>query len=176
LEEQFLEVPIILFPQNVEGDIMRKSEKKIVLTAEEGEKLEKIVNTGIRSVKLLKRAKIILELDTAEGRIPIKEESIAEKVGVSRQTVQNVKNEYFASASIDSVLQRKKRETPPTPPKITGKTEAHIIALACGEVPKGFSKWTLRLLAEKSVELQYIDKISHMTVSRLLKKHNLNLI
>jgi transposase len=155
---------------------MRKSEKKVILTKEEREKLEKIVNTGTRSVKLLKRAKIILELDTAEGRIPIKEESIAEKVGISRQTVQNVKKEYFSSGCTDSFLQRKKRETPPISSKITGDTEAYIIALACGEAPKGFNKWTLRLLADKSVELQYVDNISHMTVSRLLKKHNLNLI
>jgi transposase len=157
-------------------DIMRKSEKKVILPKEDREKLKKIVNTGTRSVKQLKRAKIILELDTSEGRIPIKEASIAEKTGVSRQTVQNVKNEYFSSACLDSLLQRKKRETPPIPPKVIGETEARIIALACSEVPKGFSKWTLRLLAEKSVELQYVEKISHMTVGRLLKKHNLNLI
>ena len=57
-------------------------------------------------------------------------------------------------------LQRKKRVTPPVEPKITGEIEARIIAHACGEVPKGCARWTVRLLAEKSVELQIVDSIS----------------
>jgi hypothetical protein len=72
-------------------------------------------------------------------------------------------------------LQRKKRENPPVTPKITGELEAHIIALACSKAPEGYSKWTLRLLADKCVELNYIENLSHMSVSRLLKKHNLSL-
>jgi transposase len=155
---------------------MRKSENQVILTKEERRELVRIINTVTRKVNQMKRARIILELDTSEGRRPLKEGSIAERVGVSRQTVQNVKKEYFASERLDSLLQRKKRETPPIPPKLTGETEARIIALACSEAPKGYSKWTLRLLADKSIELRYVDKISHMTVSRLLKKHNLNLI
>jgi hypothetical protein len=59
---------------------------------------------------------------------------------------------------------------------VTGELEARIITLACSAVPQGKAKWTLRLLADKCVELHYIDGLSHMTVSRLLKKHNLNLI
>jgi hypothetical protein len=58
---------------------------------------------------------------------------------------------------------------------MTGDLEAHIIALACGETPEGFSKWSLRLLADKCMKLNYVDEISHMTVSRVLKKHNLSL-
>ncbi len=74
------------------------------------------------------------------------------------------------------LLARKKRETPPVPAKVTGEVEAHVIALACGKPPKGYSKWTLRLLANKAVELGYIDSISHVTVSNILKKTNLSLI
>ncbi|MDR2689308.1 MAG: helix-turn-helix domain-containing protein, partial [Azoarcus sp.] len=66
---------------------------------------------------------------------------------------------------------RKKRETPPVAPIATGDTEARIIALACGEPPKGFSRWTLRLLEEKIVELGIVDHISDNTIGRLLKKH-----
>jgi len=86
-----------------------------------------------------------------------------------------VKKDFFASTDIHSFLQRKKRETPPVPAKVTGKLEAHIIALACSEAPEGFSKWSLRLLADKCVELNYVDEISYMTVSRVLKKRNLSL-
>lgn len=64
----------------------------------------------------------------------------------------------------------KKRETPPVEPKVTGDVEAHIIALACGDPPKGYAKWTLRLLADRSVKLGYIESISHMQVGRILKK------
>jgi hypothetical protein len=71
-------------------------------------------------------------------------------------------------------LQRKKRETPPVPAKVTGELEARIIALACGIPPAGFAAWSLRLLADTCVELHYTDTLSHMTVSRLLKKHRLS--
>jgi len=72
-------------------------------------------------------------------------------------------------------LQRKKRQTPPVPPKVTGKLETRIIALACSKAPEGYARWTLRLLTEKCVELQYIDTMSHMTISHLLKKNELKL-
>lgn len=58
---------------------------------------------------------------------------------------------------------------------MTGEVEAHIIALACSDPPEGYSKWTLRLLADKTVELGYIESISHVTVSSVLKKMNLSL-
>ena len=83
-------------------------------------------------------------------------------------TTRNKENLHFQKA-------RKKRETPPVPPKVTGDVEAHIIALACGDPPEGYEKWTLRLLADKCVELNYAESLSHMTVSRILKKTNLSL-
>jgi hypothetical protein len=153
---------------------MRKASKQIVLSRAERRALEAYTTTGTRSVKLLKRAEIMLLLDTSEGRVPEREERIAERAGMSRQTVQNVKNDFLKSADVGSFLQRKKRETPPVPAKITGEVEARIIALACGKPPEGFSTWTLRLLADTCVELQYVNELSHMTVSRLLKKHCLN--
>ncbi len=154
---------------------MRKSSKEVKLSKEDRMILEKIINTGTRSVKQIKRARILLELDTSNGIEPAKEASIAEKVGVSRQTIQVVKTEFFASEKLQDVLERKKRETPPNQPKITGDVEAKILALACSAVPEGYSTWTLRLLAEKIIELQILDNISHMSVSRLLKKHSLSL-
>jgi hypothetical protein len=61
-------------------------------------------------------------------------------------------------------------------PEERHELEARVIALVCGTPPAGYAAWTLRLLADTCVELQYIDSLSHMTVSRLLKKHNVNLI
>jgi hypothetical protein len=153
---------------------MRKPRRYVKLTGSERTYLEKIANTGVQKIKAAKRARMLLLLDASEGRLPDKEESIANTVGVSRQTIQAVKKEYFTKKRLEEVLSRAKRSTPPVPAKVTGEVEARIIALACSASPEGTSRWSLRLLAEKIVELHYIGEISHMTVSRLLKKHNLN--
>jgi len=154
---------------------MRGKHIRIELSAEARSELENFTKTGKRSVKLVNRAKIILELDEADGRKPLTQAKIAEKVGVDRRTVNDAKKAFLLSDSITAFLQRKKRETPPVQPKITGDVEAHIIALACSPVPEGCAKWSVRLLADKSVDLNYIDSISFKSVQRLLKKHNLSL-
>lgn len=150
--------------------------KIIRLTARARAELERFCNKGVHSVMLVRRARIILALDTSGGRTAERQEDIAKHLEVSRRAVNNVRDDFLATNSIAEFLQRKKRETPPVPPKITGDLEARVIALACGKVPEGYAKWSLRLLSEKCVELQYSDTMSHMTISRLLKKHNLSLI
>jgi len=152
---------------------MKKNQ--IQLTTEERKTLEKFSTTGDRSVRLAKRAKIILALDAADGRKARKQEEIAQHLEVSRQTVNNVRQDFLEAENVAVFLQRRKRATPPVEPKVTGELEARIIALACSKAPQGYAKWTLRLLANKCVELQYADSLSHMTVSRLLKKRNFNL-
>ena len=149
--------------------------KQALLTHEQRSELEKFSKTGVRSTRLVNRARILLALDTSVDRKALSQSEIAERIGVSRQTVINVREDFLKASDLSTFLRRKKRETPPVKPKVTGELEARIIALACGEVPEGYAKWTLRLLAEKCVELCYIDTLSHMTVSRLLKKHNLSL-
>ena len=144
--------------------------ESITLTVEERANLERYCNTGVHSVRLVDRAKIILALDTSGGRTAERQEAIAERLGVCRQTVNNVKSDFLALRDVSQFLQRKKRETPPVPPKITGELEARIIALACSEVPEGYARGTLRLLAEKCVELCYSESMSHMTIHHLLKK------
>jgi predicted XRE-type DNA-binding protein len=148
---------------------MRGKHIKIELSTEARSELEKFSKTGKRRVKLINRAKIILELDEADGRKPLSQSQIAEKIGITRQTVNDVKKAFLASENISEFLQRKKRGTPPVEPKITGEVEAHIIALACSPVPEGFAKWGVRLLADKCVELNYIDSISFKSVQRVLK-------
>jgi hypothetical protein len=151
---------------------MRK--KPIILTTKERATLERYCSTGVHDVRLATRAKIILALDTSGGRTAERQERIAERFEVSRQTVINTRNDFLMLKNVSLFLQRKKRGTPPVPAKVTGGAEARIIAPACGEVPKGYSRWTLRLLASKCVELNFSDTMSHMTISRLLKKHNLS--
>jgi len=150
--------------------------KRIELKKEERAELERFSTTGVHSVKLVNRAKIILALDEAGSRLGEKQEVLAKRLGISRQTIIDVRDTFLSLKSVPLFLQRKKRETPPVPAKITGEIEARIIALACSKVPEGYAQWSLRLLAEKCIELQYIDTMSHMTIGRLLKKHNLSLI
>ena len=153
---------------------MRGKHIKIELSTETRSELEKFTKTGKHSVKLVNRAKIILELDEANGRKPVSQTQIAEQVGVTRQTVNDAKKAFLGASSLCVFLQRKKRETPPVTPKITGDVEARIIALACSPVPEGHAKWAVRLLADKCMELHYIDSISFKSVQRVLKKHNLS--
>lgn len=154
---------------------MRGKHIKIELDESARCELEKFVKTGKRSVKLVNRAKIILEVDEADGRKPSIQAAIAEKIGVTRQAVNDAKQAFLAAETLSAFLQRKKRETPPVQPKITGEVEAHIIALACSPVPEGYARWSVRLLADKCVDLNYIDSISFKSVQRVLKKHSLNL-
>ena len=149
--------------------------KRIKLTAKERAELERFCSTGVHNVRLVDRAKIILALDISGDRTPERHEAIAQRLGISRRTVNNARDDFLAAGSIAVFLQRKQREAPPVSPKVTGELEARLIALACGKAPKGYSRWTLRLLAEKSVELHYFGSLSHMTISRLLKKHSLSL-
>ena len=148
--------------------------KQIILTVEEQAELKRFIKTGVHSVRLVNRARIILALDMSGGKKAQKQEDIAEHFSVSRQTVNNVMNDFLELHDVSLFLQRKRRETPPVSPKITGELEARIIALACSPVPKGYARWTLRLLAEKCVELCYSDSMSHTTISTLLKKRSLS--
>lgn len=152
---------------------MKRNEVK--LTAEQRKELEKFSRTGVHSAKLIKRAQIILLLDRSESRKAVTFGEISKRLAVSETTITNVKKAFFAARDTDEFLQRKKRETPPVGPKVTGEVEAKIIALACSEVPKGYARWTVRLIAEKSVELQIVDSLSFKSVQRLLKKRNLSL-
>ena len=91
------------------------------------------------------------------------------------QAVYNMRDEYLSNRDIHAYLTRKKRETPPVPAKVDGKVEAAIVALACSKAPEGHARWTLRLLAERSVELKIIDSISYVRIQQILKKRNISL-
>jgi transposase len=148
--------------------------KHIQLSPRERAELKQFCKKGVHNVRLVNRAKIILALDTSEGRKADTQMTIAERVGASRQMVNDAKRAFLAAGTTAEFLQRKKRATPPVEPKITGELEARIIALACGKAPKGCARWTLQLLADKCVELQYVDTLSAMSVCRVLKKRSLS--
>ena len=152
---------------------MPKIKYIIELTNEERNKLNKIIRTGSSQAKVILRANILLVSDCSYGKPPTVSET-AKRFSTTATTVQTVRTAY-AENGLDGALYRKKRLTPPVQPKVDGNLEAHIIAICCSEPPKGYERWTLRLIADKCVELGYLDSISHMTVKRTLKKTNLSL-
>ena len=98
-----------------------------------------------------------------------KDSQIGEAYGCSRQTVENVRRRFVLSGFEDA-LNGVTRKDPPTPKKLDGRQEAIVIALRLGQPPKGYSNWSLRLLARKVVELEIVDSVSHETVRGILKK------
>jgi len=90
-------------------------------------------------------------------------------------TVANIR-ERFVMQGLEAALERKKRETSPTPPIFDGRAEARLIAIACSTPPEGRATWTMQLLADKCVELNIVEKTSDETVRNVLKKTSLNLI
>jgi hypothetical protein len=149
---------------------------EVWLSKEQRTELMNFAKNGVHNAHLITRAKTILALDRTGKKDHLRIGRVCESVDLSRQAVNDIRADFFKAESITAFLTRKKRETPPVPAKITGEVEAHIIALACSEPPKGCSRWTLSLLASKAVELAYVDKLSFKSVQRVLKKHNLSLI
>ena len=146
----------------------------IELSAEDKAKLTDIIIKGKNPARTILRANILLASDRGnETYMTVSE--ISKAYHTTPATVRNVRASY-CEKGLEATINRKKRETPPVPVKVTGEAEAHVVALACGEPPEGYSKWSLRLLADRTVELEYIDSISHVTVSTILKKTNLSLI
>jgi phage anti-repressor protein len=147
----------------------------IELSIEQREVLERFVKTGTHNVHLVNRARVILMLDRSDKKEHLRINRICERVGISRQAINDIRKYFLNASSVEEFLKRKKRETPPVPPKITGDVEAQIIALACSNPPKGNAKWSLRLLEKRIVELKFFDSISYVAVHSLLKKRNISL-
>ncbi len=137
------------------------------LSEEERTLLRDIVKKLKGTSQKVRRANILLKAD-ADGP-NWSDAKIAEALSCRTRTIENVRRRLVAEG-LDAVLNRKKRETPPTPKILDGKQEADIIALRLGKPPAGFANWTLRLLAEQIVELEIADSISHETVRGTLKK------
>ncbi len=148
---------------------MPKNKYHVRLLKDERNTLLDIVLKGSTSAKGIMHANILLAADENTSKVRESEAEIARLFHVNQQTVHTIRRRY-SEKGLDAAISRKKRETPPVEPKITGEVEAKIIALSCRTPPKGRSRWSLRLLADKAVELQYIESISHEAVGRLLKK------
>lgn len=143
------------------------------LSEVDGTRVAEILNGAETSSRYRKRANVLIMADESVGK-PMTQEEIAVRCGVSDVTVYHTIRDY-CERGIEYTLHFQKRENPPRPAIVTGEKEARIIALACGEAPKGFSRWTVRLLTEKVVELSIMPEVSRETIRRVLKKRSLSL-
>jgi len=148
---------------------------RVTLTAEERDHLVKFSTTGHRAVKAVQHARALLLLDAGDSGTKWTVARVSEAVGLSARSLEHLK-QRFVEEGMDSALARKERETPPRKLVFDGNFEARLIALACGDAPEGRSRWTVRLLAEKVVELAIAPSVSPATVGNILKKTNLSLI
>jgi hypothetical protein len=146
---------------------------KVTLTGKEREQLEELTRSGKTAAPKFVHARALLLCDAGPGGNPWKVADVAEALGVTSRTIEHLK-ERFVEEGLEAALVRKPRAKPP---KISfdGAFDARLTALACSPAPAGRARWTVRLLAEKVVELKIAPKVSTMSVHRALKKMSLSL-
>jgi len=140
--------------------------KKYVVTLSDDERqhLEQLLAKGKAAARTLRHAQALLKADQPAGW---KDADIADAFGLSVRTVERLR-QRFVEAGLEAAL--KPQAVPRLPRKIDGEVEAHLVALTCSAPPKGRQRWTLRLLADKMVELGHVSSLSHEGVRQALKK------
>lgn len=151
---------------------MRPQTYRVVLDTDQRASLTKLISAGIASAQQLTHARILLKADKGSDGPAWSDRAISEALEVDPSTVGRVRQRY-AAAGLDAALTRA-ATTRVYERKLDGVQEAHLIALACSPLPAGHAQWSLRLLAEKMVELEYVEDISHETVRTVLEKTNLS--
>jgi len=139
------------------------------ISEEERESLKTLASSGKGPARMFTRARILLKADVGEGGPAWPDDKIAEALDITVQTVERVRKQ-LVEEGLEAVLRRRKYTQKVSRKKLDGDAEAHLIALACSEAPDGYTRWSLRLLAGRMVELGYVENISHEAVRRVLKK------
>jgi transposase len=143
---------------------------RVTLTGEERDRLGRMISRGKAAAGKLAHARVLLQADEAEGGPAWGDEAIASALAVSVRTVERVRQRFVEQGLEAALLPKPSQRIYAR--KLDGEQEAKLIALACSEVPDGKARWTLRLLAERMVELAYVDTLSHETVRQTLKKRD----
>ena len=145
----------------------------IKLTKAEVDELKSIINKGSHTSQTFRAAYILLNCDEGEYSEKVTNEQISKVLKIGMRTIDRVKKRFFEEG-LESAIERHPSSRI-YDSKVDGDIEAKLVTLCCSEPPEGFAKWSLRLLANKMVELNYIENISHVTVRSVLKKTNLSL-
>jgi hypothetical protein len=158
----------------------RSKTHPVMLSPADRAALMGLVRTGSHPAQQVRRARILLELDEndpyRDGPVPT-QEVVAERVGVHADTVMKTSKVYAErGGDVQATITRKKRETPPVAPIVTGEVEARLIKMACSAPPAGYDRWSLRLLEKHVALVEDIPNLDHSTIGRVLKKRNCVLI
>lgn len=147
---------------------MSQKQFLVQLGAHERERLQGVIRSGKHKARKITRCRILLLADGPDGKT---DQEIADALNVSLATIFGIRRRY-SQEGLESAISERPRSG--QPPKFKGKAAAKITAIACSTPPAGQAKWTLRLLADRAVELKIVDSISHQSVSNVLKKTNSN--
>ncbi len=142
----------------------------VKLKRDERRQLGRLVQNGTGSAKALTHARVLLKADQASGQPGWTDETISAAFDISVATVERVRQRYVRDGWEAAVKRRARSRERAR--RLDGQQEAQLIALACSQPPTGHEHWTLRLLADRMVELAYVEALSHETVRQTLKKTN----
>jgi transposase len=151
--------------------IMPRKKYIVTLTETERQHLETLSQTGRTAAYIITHARILLKADTAQADGGWSDADISAALDVGTATIERLRQQ-FVEEGFESCLRRKTRVYSRL---LDGNQEAHLVAIACGSPPAGQSRWTLRLLSQRLVELGHVDSVCHETVRQTLKKMNLSL-
>jgi transposase len=147
---------------------MNQKKYRVTLTAEERQDLQGLINKGKAAARTITRARILLKADASDGGPAWTDERIRDALDVGLVTVYRIR-QSFVEDGLQLTL-RPRKTNREYDRKLDGEQEAHLIALACSAPPLGRARWTLRLLAERFVDLRHVEEISPETVRQTLKK------
>ncbi len=147
---------------------------RVTLTKEERKELDAMTHRGKTHARRFIHARALLLCDAGADGPAWNVADVAVALGVTSRAIEHLKKR-FVEEGLEAALDRKPREKPPREVIFDGAFEARLITLACSDAPEGHRRWTVRLLADKAVELRFAESVSHMTVQRILKKTNLSL-
>jgi transposase len=147
---------------------MAKKKYIVSLTTEERETLEQLTTTGKATAYKMNHARILLKADTNQEGGGWTDEDISQALDISVATIERVR-QRLVETNLETALSRQEQQQR-KPRRLDGEQEAHLIALTCGEAPEGQARWSLRLLADRMVELDDVESVSHETVRQTLKK------
>jgi transposase len=147
---------------------MAKKKYIVSLTTEERETLEQLTTTGKATAYKMNHARILLKADTNQEGGGWTDEAISQALDISVATIERVR-QRLVETNLETALSRQEQQQR-KPRRLDGEQEAHLIALTCGEAPEGQARWSLRLLADRMVELDDVESVSHETVRQTLKK------
>ena len=148
----------------------------VALSEADRESLTKVVSAGTHPARMIMRARVLLALDEDGSSVPHRA-VVARRLAVSETTVRVVAERFVESGGdVETTITRKRRAEPPVPSVITGEVEARLIRLACSAPPKGYTRWSLRLLEKHVALVEDVPNLDHTTIGRVLKKRNFVLI